>query len=45
MLIENVEDNYDYILLVRPDCRYKNKLDLRYLDLINYNTIIRINII
>lgn len=28
------------ILFVRPDCRYKNKLDLRYLDLINHNTII-----
>ena len=39
-MIENVEDNYDYILFVRPDCLYRNKLDIRYLDLINYNTII-----
>ena len=39
-MIENVEDNYDYILFVRPDCLYINKLDLRYLNLINYNTIL-----
>jgi hypothetical protein len=39
-MIENVEDNYDYILFVRPDCLYRNKLDLKYLDLVNYNTIV-----
>lgn len=41
-MIEKVhyEDNYDYILFVRPDCVYRNKLDLKYLDLVNYNTIV-----
>ena len=39
-MIENVEDNYDYILFVRPDCVYRNKLDLKYLDSVNYNTIV-----
>ena len=38
-MIENVEDNYDYILFVRPDCIYRNKFDIKYLDLVNYNTI------
>jgi len=39
-MIENHEDNYDYILFVRPDCFYINKLDLKWLNLINYNNII-----
>ena len=39
-MIEDVEDNYDYILFIRPDCLYKNKLNLKYLNLVNYNTII-----
>lgn len=39
-MIEKVEDNYDYILFVRPDCIYRNKLDIKYLDLVNYNTIV-----
>lgn len=39
-MIENVEENYDYILFVRPDCIYRNKLKLEYLDLVNSNTIV-----
>ena len=39
-MIENAENNYDYILFVRPDCLYSNKLDLKYFDLINDKRIV-----
>ena len=39
-MIENATDNYNYILFVRPDCLYINKLNHKYLDLASSNTIV-----
>ena len=37
MIDENIQE-YDYILFVRPDCLYLDKLDVKYLDMINNTT-------
>lgn len=39
-MIEAVEDNYDYILFIRPDCIYPNKLNVNFFNLLNDNTIV-----
>ncbi len=39
-MIENTKNKYDYILFVRPDCLYLDKLDLKFLDLVNDNSIV-----
>ena len=39
-MIEKTNINYDYILFVRPDCLYLDKLDISKLNLINNNTIL-----
>ena len=39
-IIENSNNNYDYILFVRPDCLYLDRLDVSKFNLINYNTIL-----
>jgi hypothetical protein len=39
-LIEKNKINYDYILFMRPDCLYINKLPIQYLNLVNDKSII-----
>jgi len=39
-MIEKTDINYDYILFVRPDCLYLDKLDISKFKLINNNTIL-----
>lgn len=39
-IIENSNNNYDYILFVRPDCLYLDRLDVSKFNLINDNTIL-----
>jgi hypothetical protein len=39
-MIEKTYINYDYILFVRPDCLYLDKLDTSKFNLINNNTIL-----
>lgn len=39
-MIEKTYINYDYILFVRPDCLYLDKLDISKFNLINNNTIL-----
>lgn len=38
-MIENSNSNYDYIIFIRPDCYYIEKLNIQYLQYINNNTI------
>jgi hypothetical protein len=39
-MIEKNQSNYNYILFMRPDCFYMNKLDIKYFDSINDKSII-----
>lgn len=39
-MIDNNIQEYDYILFVRPDCLYLDKLNVGYFDLINDTTIV-----
>ena len=39
-MIEEREDEYDYIIFIRPDCLYVENLDIRFFDLINSKTIV-----
>ena len=39
-MIENQKFEYDYILFMRPDCKYIDKISLDFFNLINNNTIL-----
>jgi hypothetical protein len=39
-MIENSKNDYDYILFIRPDCLYLDRLDVSKFNLINDNTIL-----
>lgn len=39
-MIENSNNAYDYILFLRPDCLYLDRLDVSKFDLIDDNTIL-----
>ena len=39
-LIRNSGIHYDYVIFVRPDCKYITKFDIRFLEFANDNTIV-----
>ena len=42
-MIETNIDEYDYILFMRPDCLYIDKLDIEYFKLVNDKSIVTPN--
>ena len=39
MIEENI-DQYDYVMFMRPDCLYHDKLDLKFFDLVNDKSVV-----
>ena len=44
-MIEKTNNNYDYIIFIRPDCCYKQKLKLDFLNGIDDNSIVIPNLL